>query len=271
MLRRVFLADDLQLGRRVAVKVLHEALAEDRTFLKRFKAEAHSAAALNHPVMPRLRLRRRHGRRGPTLPFLVMEFVGGGSLRAVLDSGPPFSPSQALVVGLDAARGLEYAHQHGFVHRDIKPANLLFGEEGRLRIADFGLARALAEATWTEPEGVLLGTAKYSAPEQALGKAVDGRSDVYSLALVLVEAVTGEVPFARDIQGTLLARTEHDLGYPARSVASLDSSRRAGRLDPDLRPDAGELVIAFLAASEDMEIARSRSGFPGRFPCRSSR
>lgn len=264
---RVFLADDLQLGRRVAVKVLHEALAEDRTFLKRFKAEAHSAAALNHPnVMHVYDSGDATVDEGPPLPFLVMEFVGGGSLRAVLDSGPPFSPSQALVVGLDAARGLEYAHQHGFVHRDIKPANLLFGEEGRLRIADFGLARALAEATWTEPEGVLLGTAKYSAPEQALGKAVDGRSDVYSLALVLVEAVTGEVPFARDsIQGTLLARTERDLEVP-RSLGRLAPVlERAGRLDPDLRPDAGELVIAFLAASEDMDRPKP-IGLPGAIP-----
>lgn len=264
---RVYLADDLQLGRRVAVKVLHEALAEDQTFLKRFRAEAHAAAALNHPnVMHVYDSGDATGDEGPALPFLVMEFVGGGSLRAVLDSGPRFTPSQALVVGLEAARGLEYAHQHGFVHRDIKPANLLFGEEGRLRIADFGLARALAEATWTEPEGVLLGTAKYSAPEQALGRNVDGRSDVYSLALVLVEAVTGEVPFARDsIQGTLLARTERDLEVP-RSLGRLAPVlERAGRLDPELRPDAGELVIAFLAASEDMDRPQP-IGLPGAIP-----
>ena len=264
---RVFLADDTQLGRRVAVKVLHEALAEDRTFLKRFRAEAHAAAALNHPnVMHVYDSGDAPVDDGPDLPYLVMEFVGGGSLRAVLDSGPAFSPSQALVVGLDAARGLEYAHAHGFVHRDIKPANLLFGEEGRLRIADFGLARALAEATWTEPEGVLLGTAKYSAPEQALGRPVDGRSDVYSLALVLVEAVTGSVPFARDsIQGTLLARTERDLEVP-RSLGRLAPVlERAGRLDPELRPDAGELVIAFFAASEDMDRPKPIS-LPGAVP-----
>jgi len=252
---RVYLADDMQLGRRVAIKVLHDLVAEDQQLLKRFRAEALAAAALNHPnVMHVYDSGDEPAQSGPPAPFLVMEFVGGGSLRAVLDAGPLLTPSQALLVGLDAARGLEYAHQHGFVHRDIKPANLLFGEEGRLRIADFGLARALAEGAWTEPEGMLLGTAKYSAPEQALGKDVDGRSDVYSLALVLVEAVTGQVPFARDTPtATLMARCERDLEVP-RSLGRLAPVlERAGRRDPDLRPDAGELVIAFYAASEDMD------------------
>src|SRR5207342_3765536 len=114
---------------------------------------------------------------------------------------------QALVVGLEAARGLEYAHRRGFVHRDIKPANLLFDEEGRLRIADFGLARAIAEAAWTEPSGVVLGTARYASPEQAKGEPVNGKTDVYSLALVLIESVTGNVPFAADTTvATLMAR-----------------------------------------------------------------
>lgn len=252
---RVYLADDIQLGRRVAVKVLHEGLAEDPQFLRRFVAEVQAAAALNNPYIMHVYDSGDAGAPGgPKAPFLVMEFVGGGSLRAVLDSGPLLTPSQALVVGLDAARGLEYAHQRGFVHRDIKPANLLFGEEGRLRIADFGLARAIAEATWTEPQGMLLGTARYTSPEQAMGEPVDGKSDVYALALVLVEAVTGEVPFARDnTHATLVARCDRDLEVP-RSLGRLAPVlERAGRVDPALRPDAGELVIAFFAASEDMD------------------
>lgn len=251
----VYLADDLQLGRRVAVKVLRDSLAGDAGFLKRFRAEARAVAALNHPNIMHVYDSGEDRSAGPVpVPFLVMEFVGGGSLRAVLDSSGLLTPSQALLVGLDAARGLEYAHRRGFVHRDIKPANLLFGEESRLRIADFGLARAFAEATWTEPEGVLLGTARYSAPEQALGRPVDGRSDVYSLALVLVEATTGEVPFTRDTtQATLMARTERDLEVP-RSLGRLAPVlERAGRRDPDLRPDAAELKIALVAASEEMD------------------
>ena len=264
---RVYLADDLQLKRQVAVKVLHETLAEDQQFLKRFRAEAQAAAALNHPhVMHVYDSGDTPRDDGPPLPFLVMEFVGGGSLRAVLDSGPLLTASQALAVGLDAAKGLEYAHREGFVHRDIKPANLLFGPEGRLRIADFGLARALAEATWTEPQGVLLGTAKYSSPEQAQGLAVDGKSDVYALALLLVEAVTGEVPFARDtIPAMLMARCESDLVVP-RSLGRLAPVlESAGRLDPAMRVDAGALVVAFFAAAPEMDKPAQIS-LPGAIP-----
>src|SRR5207237_9111638 len=110
---------------------------------------------------------------------------------------------------------LEYAPTRGFAHRDIKQANLLFGEEGRLRIGDFGLARALAEAAWTEPSGAMLGTARYACPEQARGVAADGKGDVYSLALVLVEAVTGQAPFAAATTiATLMARTETPVDGP---------------------------------------------------------
>ncbi|MER3453248.1 MAG: serine/threonine protein kinase, partial [Acidimicrobiia bacterium] len=144
----VFVAEDVVLRRRVAVKLLHEALASDEAFLRRFRAEARAAAALSHPnVMAVYDWGEDDG------PFLVCELCGGGSLRALLDRGVLLSPSQALLVGLEAARGLAYAHRRGLVHRDVKPANLLFDEEGRLRVADFGVARALAEAAWTEPAG----------------------------------------------------------------------------------------------------------------------
>ncbi len=257
---RVYVADDIEFGRRVAVKVLHAALAEDSQFVKRFRAEARAAAVLNHPNIVHVY------DSGVDPAFLVMEFVGGGSLRAVLDAGPRLSPSQALVVGLDAARGLDEAHRAGIVHRDIKPANLLFGEDGRLRIADFGLARAIAEAAWTEPQGVLLGTAKYTAPEQAMGREVDGRADVYSLALVLIEAVTGTVPFAGEsTAATLMGRCESDVEVPRELGRLAPLLARAGRLDPDDRPDAGELEIAFLAAAEDMERPRPIS-LPGAVP-----
>src|SRR5205814_6100363 len=125
------------------------------------------------------------------------------------------SQSQALLIGLEATRALDYAHQRGFVHRDIKPANLLFGDEGRLRVADFGLARALAEAAWTEPAGAMVGTARYACPEQARGEKVGGKGDVYSLALVLIEAITGAVPFAADTTiATLMARIERPIEVP---------------------------------------------------------
>ena len=176
---QVFLADDVRLRRRVAVKVLHAALAEDDAFLRRFRAEAQAAAALNHPNIVAIY----DWGDDDGAPYIVTEYLSGGSLRALLDRGVRLTPSQALVVGLETTRALDYAHRRGFVHRDIKPGNLLFGEDGRLRIADFGLARALAEAAWTEPQGAVLGTARYSSPEQAQGQPVDGKADVYSLGL----------------------------------------------------------------------------------------
>ena len=247
---RVYLADDTTLRRRVAIKVLHVGLADDAAFLKRFAAESHAAAALNHPNIMHVY----DSGTDAGLPYLVCEYLGGGSLRSMLDRGDLLTPSQALLVGLEVTRGLDYAHRQGIVHRDIKPANLLFGDDQRLRIADFGLARAIAEAAWTEPQGVLLGTARYAAPEQARGQSVDGRSDVYSLALVLCEAVTGTVPFAADTTtATLMARCEGDLVPPTALGRLTAVVARAGRLDPAERPDAGELEIAFMAAAEDMD------------------
>ena len=141
------------------MKILHDALADDAAFLKRFHAEARAAAALNHPHIMSV-----YDWGQGDVPYLVTEYLGGGSLRSMLDLGRQLTTAQTLLVGVEAARGLEYAHRRGFVHRDIKPANLLFDEDGRLRIADFGLARALAEAAWTEPMGAVLGTARYASP-----------------------------------------------------------------------------------------------------------
>ncbi|MDQ3980123.1 MAG: PASTA domain-containing protein [Actinomycetota bacterium] len=240
----VFLADDVRLARRVAVKVLHPALAGDAAFLKRFRAEARAAAALNHPHV----LAVYDWGEEEDGPFIVTEFLGGGSLRAMLDRGHRLSLSQALEVGLEAARGLDYAHRRGLVHRDIKPANLLFDDEGRLRIADFGLARALAEAAWTEPTGAVLGTARYAAPEQVRGVPLDGKSDVYSLAVVLVEAVTGRVPFAADTTvGTILSRLERPLEVPEELGPMVPVLARAGQPDAANRPDAMALGAALQA------------------------
>jgi len=234
-------ADDVRLERQVAVKVLHEALADDQVFLRRFRAEAQAAAALNHPHVMAVY----DWGNDEDVPWIVMEYLGGGSLRGLLDRGHRLTPSQALVVGLQAARGLDYAHRRGFVHRDIKPANLLFGDEGRLRIADFGLARALAEAAWTEPVGAVVGTARYASPEQAQGLSLTGRADVYSLALVMVEAVTGDVPFAADTTlGTLMARVGKDLVVPPTLGPLAEVLADAGTADPDDRLDGRELAAA---------------------------
>lgn len=250
---RVYLAVDTQLRRRVAVKLLHESLAEDPAFLKRFRAEARAAGALSHQNIVSVFDWGEDESDGVVIPYLVTEYLGGGSLRDILNGGVPLTPSQTLMVGLEAARALAHAHQRGLVHRDVKPGNLLFGESGRLRLADFGLARALAEASWTEPSGAVVGTARYISPEQALGRRVNGRSDVYSLTLVLVECLTGQVPFATDTTaGTLALRTQGDLVLDS-SLGSLRSVlEHAGRLDPEDRPDAAVFEIALMAAAEDM-------------------
>jgi serine/threonine-protein kinase len=246
----VYLADDTRLRRRVAVKLLHQALAEDEAFLRRFRAEAQAAAALNHPHV----LAVYDWGEDEREPYLITEYLGGGSMRAMLDAGTHLSTAQCLMVGLEAARGLEYAHTRGFVHRDIKPANLLFGEEGRLRIGDFGLARALAEAAWTEPTGAMMGTARYACPEQARGEPATGKGDVYSLALVLIEAVTGRVPFASDTTiATLMARVDTRVEVPSELGPLRGVLERAGRPDPDDRPDAGEFVVGLLAAAEELD------------------
>jgi serine/threonine protein kinase/beta-lactam-binding protein with PASTA domain len=246
---QVFLAEDARLRRRVAVKLLHAGLADDEGFLRRFRAEAQAAAALNHPHIVAVY----DWGDDEGTPYLVTELLSGGSLRGMLDAGHRMSPSQALLIGLEATRALEHAHRRGFVHRDIKPANLLFGEEGRLRIADFGLARALAEAAWTEPAGAVVGTARYASPEQARGESVDGRGDVYALGLTLIEAVTGRVPFAADTTiGTLMARIDTPVEVPAALGPLRRALTRAGLPDAEERPDAGEFGVALMAAAEEL-------------------
>jgi serine/threonine-protein kinase len=246
---QVYLADDVRLRRRVAVKLLHAALAEDESFLRRFRAEAHAAAALSHPNIVAVY---DWGDDDGT-PYIVTEYLSGGSLRTILDDGGHLSASQALMVGLEVTRALDYAHRRGFVHRDIKPANLLFGEDGRLRVADFGLARALAEAAWTEPQGAVLGTARYSSPEQAQGESVDGKADVYSLGLVLIEAVTGTVPFTADTTiATLMARVGKPVPVPEALGPMRKALERVGQPVPTDRPDAGELATALMACAGDL-------------------
>src|SRR5919206_1901963 len=254
---RVYAAWDVRLQRKVAVKVLHAALADDTGFLRRFGAEAQLAASLHHPNVVAVydwgEDAASLGTPQPPAPFMVLELLEGGSLRSLLDRGDRLTPAQAAAVGRQVAAGLDYAHARGLVHRDVKPANLLFDEHGTARVADFGLARALAEASWTEPAGAVLGTARYAAPEQVRGL-VDARSDLYSLALVLVEAVTGAVPFAADTSlATLLARVERHLEAPPELRALAPVLERAGQADPAGRfPDAR----AFAAASATGPRAR---------------
>ncbi len=246
---RVYVAEDTRLRRRVAVKVLHAALAEDSAFLRRFRAEAQLAASLHHPHIVTV-----HDWGEDEVPFMVLELLEGGSLRGMLDHGTELTVPQAAHVSRDVASALEYAHARGVLHRDIKPANLLFDEHGIVRVADFGLARALAEASWTEPAGAVFGTARYASPEQAQGVQLDGRSDLYSLALVLVEAVTGALPFTADTTlGMLTARTQQPLIAPEELGVLAPAIDRAGAIDPEDRyPNAGTMRGALADAADNL-------------------
>jgi beta-lactam-binding protein with PASTA domain/tRNA A-37 threonylcarbamoyl transferase component Bud32 len=242
----VYVAEDVTLRRRVAVKVLHPGLADDRAFLRRFREEAQVIATLEHPNIQRVY---DWGEDGGS-PYLVSELLEGGSLRALLDGGHLLTQSQVVALGLSAARALQHARSRGVVHGDIKPANLLFDHEGRLCVADFGLARALAAATWVEPAA-----GRYAAPEQALGLSVDSRADVYALALVLTEATTNVVPFASDTPvAALMARTARPLEGPEEAGPLAPIIEAAGTISPDDRLDPMALVRALESLASTLPV-----------------
>ena len=188
------------------------------------------------------------------VPFMVLELLAGGSLRSMLDAGNRLSPAQSAHVGGQVAGALDYAHGRGLVHRDIKPANLLFDEHGIVRVADFGLARALAEASWTEPAGAVVGTARYAAPEQGSGAPLDGRADLYALGLVMVESVTGSVPLVGDSPlGTIGLRQERAITVGPELGALAPVLTRVCSADPDDRyPTADAMRIAIDEVAERM-------------------
>lgn len=243
----VYAADDLESGMQVAVKLLDPTLAEDEAFDQKFDAFAEQAASLDHPNIVAL-----HDWGRDEGPYVVTEMCAGGSLRDLIQAGGRLTASQALVVALESARALEYAHLGDVVHRYLRPSNILFLADQRLKIADFGIARLVAEAPAASPDDALR-SVRYVSPEQARGRPVTERSDIYSLALTITEAVTGRPPqVAETVVGTLMARAE----APALSSDDLAAVRgpleRAGRVDPAERPEAGELVIGLLAAAETM-------------------
>ena len=189
----VYLARDRLLNRRVAVKVLSPTFAADPAFVERFRREAQAAASLNHPNIVAVY---DWGQEDDT-SFIVMEYVNGQTLRDVVNRYGTLPPMEAARIGADIADALEFAHRNGVVHRDVKPGNVLITPEGGVKVTDFGIARAESSDTLTKT-GAVLGTATYFSPEQAQGLALDGRSDVYSLGVVLYEMLTGVAPFTAD-------------------------------------------------------------------------
>ncbi len=190
----VFLARDRVLGRDVALKVLRKQFAGDEEFAERFKREAMSAASLSHPNIVQVYDR---GETEEGDSYIAMEYVPGGTLKERISGDGPLEAADAAAIGAQVAEALGAAHNRGMVHRDIKPQNVLLTASGGAKVADFGIARAGSSATISRT-GSVMGTAGYMSPEQALGKPATPKSDLYSLGVVLYEALTGELPFTAD-------------------------------------------------------------------------
>jgi serine/threonine-protein kinase len=245
---QVWEATDEVLARRVAVKLLHPHLAADESFVARFRREAVAAARLSHPSIVSIY----DTCADDDCEAIVMELVTGVTLRELLDERKFLEPSQAVAIVAEVADALETAHRGGVVHRDVKPANILLSNDGRVLVADFGIAKAGGDLTTTN---TTLGTAKYLAPEQVEGRAVDARADVYALGVVLYEALCGRAPFIADTEAaTALARLHQEPMRPRNVRAGVpkpleDVVLKAMARDADQRyPSAAAFRAELLAA-----------------------
>jgi eukaryotic-like serine/threonine-protein kinase len=244
----VYLAEDSMLGRRVALKVLHRRFAEDQQFVERFRREASSAAGLQHPNIVGIFDR---GEWDGTY-YIAMEYVEGRTLKEIVRERGAAPPEAAVDITLQILRAARFAHKRGIVHRDIKPHNVLIDQDGRVRVTDFGIARA-GTSDMTET-GSIMGTAQYLSPEQAQGRPVDARSDLYSIGIVLYELLTGQVPFDADSPVTVALKQVNEAPVPPRVLVptippALDAIvLRALEKDPARRfADADEFIAALEA------------------------
>ena len=210
----VWLAHDALLDRTVALKILFPELSVDRNFVERFRREAQAAANLSHPNIVAVY---DWGEEDPTY-FIVMEYVEGEPLSAVLREEGPFAADRAAAIGVEVAAALGYAHRSGVIHRDVKPGNVLITTDDRVKVTDFGIARAANTQDHLTQTGAVMGTAAYFSPEQAQGLPVDQRSDVYALGVVLYEMVAGEPPFVADGPVAVAYKHVHEQPTPPTAV-----------------------------------------------------
>ena len=273
----VWEAHDDVLARSVAIKTLLPHLAADEAFRERFRREAISAARLSHPNIVATY---DTGEDDDGVPYIVMELVRGRTLREELNDGA-MPLGRAIGIAIAVADALAVAHAAEIVHRDVKPANVLLGEDGSVKVSDFGIARAAnLEGTDLTQPGALLGTARYLAPEQVEGKEIDGRVDVYALGVLLFELVTGRVPFDGDSAvATAMARLHNDPPRPRQVRAGIPRSveevvLKAMARDPELRYQSADALagaLRGLSVADDATAAIVReptppAGSPAAFP-----
>ncbi|MEU6713865.1 Stk1 family PASTA domain-containing Ser/Thr kinase [Nonomuraea sp. NPDC046802] len=257
----VYRARDIRLDRIVAIKTLRSDLARDHTFQARFRREAQSAASLNHPAVVAVYDTGEDTAEGAPVPYIVMEYVDGRTLRDLLRQDRRLLPERATELVDGILRALDYSHRGGIVHRDIKPANVMITRAGDVKVMDFGIARAMADnqATMTQTAQVI-GTAQYLSPEQARGERVDARSDIYSTGCLLYELLTGQPPFTGDSPVAIAYQHVREEPIPP------------SQIDPEIPQWADAIVLKSMAkdpahryqSAGEMraDIQRAMSGMP---------
>ncbi|MDG9701102.1 Stk1 family PASTA domain-containing Ser/Thr kinase [Streptomyces sp. DH37] len=236
----VHLAHDTRLGRTVAVKTLRVDLARDPTFQARFRREAQSAASLNHPAIVAVYDTGEDYVDGISIPYIVMEYVDGSTLRELLHSGRKLLPERSLEMCVGILQALEYSHRNGIVHRDIKPANVMLTRSGQVKVMDFGIARAMGDSGMTMTQtAAVIGTAQYLSPEQAKGETVDARSDLYSTGCLLYELLTVRPPFVGDSPVAVAYQHVREEPQPPSSF------------DPEITPEMDAIVLKALVKDPD--------------------
>ena len=258
----VYRGTDLRLDREIAIKVMHEHLISDDTFVERFRREAINAGRLTHPNLVAIHDQARDG----DIVYLVMEYLPSVTLRRELKHRGTFTPRQAIVV-LDAIlAALEAVHSTGIIHRDLKPDNVLLGTDGQVKLADFGLARAVTTATTTK---TLIGTVGYVAPELVTRAGADARTDLYTVGIMFYEMLTGAQPYTDEVPIQVAYRHVHDTVPPPSDVVARLSPRLdalvlwATSKDPEDRPaDAAEFRLALAEARAEMSEAELDLGDP---------